>query len=67
MKEKRIAISNTVYRLDMLISVLCEDVNLFEKVQRSGYSDSEIELEKKYKHRLLHQLNAIKKELICSL
>ena len=67
MSEKRLkrsAISNTVYRLDMLINVLSEDVNLFEKIERSGYSCSEIDLEKQYKRHLLKQLNDIKKELI---
>lgn len=61
------AISNTVYRLDMLINVLSEDVDLFEKIERSGYSCSEFDLEKQYKHRLLKQLYGIKKELIQNL
>ena len=67
MMEKRIAISNTVLRLEMLINVLSEDIILFEKAKRSGYSCSEIDLEKQYKRHLLEQLNAIKKELLCSL
>lgn len=37
MMEKRIAISNTVLRLDMAINVLSDDVNLIEEAGRLGY------------------------------
>ena len=36
MIEKRVAISNTVLRLEMLINVLSDDLDLFEKVGREG-------------------------------
>ena len=67
MIEKRVAVSNTVLRLEMLINVLSDDLNLFEKVGREGCSCLEFDLEKQYKRRVLEQLVAIKKELICSL
>ena len=38
MIEKRVAISNTVLRLEMLINVLSDDLDLFEKVgERGGF------------------------------
>lgn len=67
MMEKRIAISNTVLRLDMAINVLSDDVNLIEEAGRLGYSCLEFDLEKQYKRHLLQQLIDIKKELISSL
>lgn len=36
MIEKRVAVSNTVLRLEMLINVLSDDLNLFEKVGKEG-------------------------------
>ena len=67
MIEKRVAVSNTVLRLEILINVLSDDLNLFEKVGEEGCLCLEIDLEKQYKRHLLEQLVAIKKELIRSL
>lgn len=67
MIKKRVAVSNTVLRLELLINVLSDDVNLFEKAERQGCSCLEFDLEKQYKRHVLQQLKAMKKELICSL
>lgn len=66
MIEKRVAISNTVSRLEMLINVLSDDLDLFEKVGERGGSCLEFDLEKQCKRYVLEQLEAIKKELISS-
>lgn len=64
MTENRLALGETIQRVDVFINVLKADIQLIEKHEKLGKICIEFSLEKKYKTDVLRQLSNIKKELV---
>lgn len=64
MKENRIALGETILRVDTFINVLTADIELIETHEKLGKTCYEFYLEKKHKTYVLGKLADIKKELV---
>lgn len=64
MTEKRIALSETILRVDTFINVLSGDIEFIEKHEKLDKTCYEFYLEKKHKMYVMGKLVDIKKELI---
>jgi len=64
MIEKRIALSETILRVDTFINVLSGDIEFIEKHEKLDKTRYEFYLEKKHKMYVMGKLVDIKKELI---